>query len=94
MQKLENAFMLEDGEAVKLIKDAFGVDLGSIGATEELGPYSHYVRWVNKEVLENLEDIKAEYEELNFMYCTNLFLHLLCAEGLIEPGTYIIDCTW
>lgn len=94
MQKLENAFMLKDDEAVQIIHDAFGIHLDSIGATQELGSEGYYVTKVDGESLDSFEELKDSYHALDYMGCTGAFLDLLCKEGLIEPGTYIIDCTW
>lgn len=30
----------------------------------------------------------------NYSYCANLFLHRLCKDGHIEPGTYLIEVYW
>lgn len=94
MQKLENVFMLKDNEATKLIKDELGIDLDSIGATQCLGSDGYYVTNVDGEPLESLEEVKEAYEDSDYMGCTGVCLDLLCEKGLIEPGTYIIDCTW
>lgn len=48
--------------------------------------------------------VKPEFDEIDwmerlsrkdgFMFCTILILNRACFDGLIESGSYIIDCSW
>jgi hypothetical protein len=81
-------------EIIELIDQRFGVDFESIVAREELGNqvWVTQVERANKDEVAELTRVIMEEECL--MYRTGDFLNILCLEGRIPAGEYLIDCTW
>jgi hypothetical protein len=81
-------------EIVDLINERFGVTFESIVAMEEIGNQV----WVTKVERAHLDEVvelnRVIMEEECLMYRTTDFLNILCLEGRLPTGEYLIDCTW
>jgi hypothetical protein len=81
-------------EIIELINQRFGVDFDSIVAMEELGNQDWVVTVERAHQDEVVELNRVLMEEESLMYRTGDFLNILCLEGRLPAGDYIIDCTW
>lgn len=83
----------DEQEVLQIIREHFGKDLESIVADQELGneEWSVDVSPATEYSYGQVGDWLVGAR--NSFVCTDL-LDVLCAEGKIEAGDYLIDCTW
>lgn len=76
-------------EIVELIQKRFDTSFDSIVADQELGNQE----WVTY-VEEAHEYDYARLRDAYKLYMCNSYMNVLCKEGVLEAGEYVIDCTW
>lgn len=92
---MEKSTVIEvsEQELTDIINKHYGTDLEGFVAMEELSN-EVITRNVSPCKWEDEEDI-AEFKRKSFQhYILTDLLEDLCFEGVIEEGTYLIDCTW
>ena len=91
---MKKTFVIEtdEHEILDLINKHFGIAEDSIVAVEELGN-EVWVVDVSPHPFE-LDDFIVKYKMSIKKYYFREALARLCYDGVIEEGTYNIDCTW
>ena len=94
MEKTVTIKASED-EILKLINDHFGTSEDSIVALEELGNQYWYVNVDSYDKSANpIRYDRYTGSKVIEKYLVRDALSILCKEGILEKGEYIIDCTW
>ena len=91
----KEAYFADYNEVEKLIKEKLNIEY-EILAGEECSNYSAKRFVIRKKPLDDYDSSKLEELKAGKHpnYCTDILLQVLVNEGHLEPGTYIIDCSW
>lgn len=90
MIERKTVFKCNEQDIVKLIQERFDPDFVSIVADQEIGN-QEWVTYVSP--ADDYDYIEADNKQFNIYKCTP-YMNILCTEGKLEAGEYIIDCTW
>lgn len=98
MEKIEVIHMPYQ-ELRTLAEVAYGIKDFNIAETEEKSNDSYCLytvergpdTWTKENEQAKIESIRGGYVPL---YRTNLFMNLLCEDGHLEPGRYLVEISW
>ena len=83
----------DEQEILALIQERFHENFDSIVEYEELGNQ----KWTTSVTPADQDTYKRCEEAVGgrkMYYMTTAFMDVLCAEGKLDAGNYLVDCTW
>lgn len=82
-------FKCKEQDIVELIQKRFDPNFDSIVADQEIGNQD----WVTSVSPASDWDFD-QIEDPQSIYMCDAYMNVLCSEGKLEAGEYIVDCTW